>query len=380
MSADSGAPSVAVIGVHGHGRHHLNAIRAAQAEGRMRLAAVCDVRAPEDAEVPTYSDHRAMLAETAPDVVVIVTPPATHLPIASDALRSGADVLLEKPPLLSLDEHDQLAGVVAETGRVCQIGFQSLASPALAELQEAIETGVLGEIIGVAAMGTWVRTDAYYARAPWAGHRDLRGVPTGDGALTNPFAHAVMNVLALAGAPPERAFLELYRARHTIEVDDTSYLELDCGGIRCAVAVTLCAPEHTPPRIVVHGSSGQAELDYTTDMLALPGRQPRQVQGREPLLDNLIAHRADPAVPLVAPLSATRGFTAVLAAVAEAPVHPIPHEHTTVLGAGEERRVIVHGVERAVAIAGDRLTGFAAQRVDWATARPWRVLDVATNT
>ena len=43
---------------------------------------------------------------------------------------------------------------------------------------------------------------------------------------------------------------------------------------------------------------------------------------RDDLLENLLAHRADPAVPLYCPLSATGGFTKVVEAVrvAEAPV------------------------------------------------------------
>jgi hypothetical protein len=43
--------------------------------------------------------------------------------------------------------------------------------------------------------------------------------------------------------------------------------------------------------------------------------EPLHVPGRTSLLENLIAHRADPAVPLVVPLSRTESFTAVLQAL-----------------------------------------------------------------
>ena len=49
-------------------------------------------------------------AAVRPDVAVICTPPHTHLAIALDALRAGCDMLLEKPPVLSLAEHHAARG------------------------------------------------------------------------------------------------------------------------------------------------------------------------------------------------------------------------------------------------------------------------------
>ena len=60
------------------------------------------------------------------------------------------------------------------------------------------------------------------------------------------------------------------------------------------------------------GTGGQAVLEYPTDRLRLPGDvATRRVPGRLGLLENLLAHRADPAgVPLIAPLARTAPFTA----------------------------------------------------------------------
>ncbi|HEY3506198.1 MAG TPA: Gfo/Idh/MocA family oxidoreductase [Actinocatenispora sp.] len=368
---------VALVGVHGHGRQHLADLDDRHRRGTLELAALCDVRSPAPdglAATPTpYTDVDTMVADARPDVVVIATPPATHLPIASAALRAGADVLLEKPPVLSLAEHAALAAVVAETGRSCQIGFQSLASPALADLRAAIGSGAIGRVTGVAATGRWVRTDGYYRRAAWAGRRTLRGRPTADGALTNPFAHAVMNCLALVGDAPTGATLELYRARPDIETDDTSCLTLTGADVRCVVAVTLCAVDHLPPRIRVYGTNGRADLEYNTDRVRLPGGEWRAVPGRPALLDNLLAHRADRGVPLLAPLSATATFTSVLAAVGAAPVHPVPAGFVTSYGGGDDRRLVLAGVDDAIETAADRLVGFADQGVAWAGAPPTHV-------
>jgi predicted dehydrogenase len=325
-------PRVALIGATGHGAWHLRRLTEAAGAGRVELAGVCDLR-PVETAAPLFTDHRDMLRAATPDAVVICTPPHTHLGIACDAARAGADLLLEKPPVLSLAEHAQLTEVLAGTGRHCQVGFQALGSPALAELCAAIRDGRLGTVVGVGAAGAWWRSDEYFHRVPWAGRRSLDGRPVLDGALGNPFAHAVMDALVVAAAAgggwPRRLAAERYRVAD-IEVEDTACLRLDlAGGLPVLVAVTLRSAEFVAGEIVVKGTGGRAVLEYPTDRLTLPGDcAPRTVPGRVDLLDNLLAHRADPRVPLLAPLADTAPFTAVIEALYRAdPPVPVPDRY-----------------------------------------------------
>ncbi|MEV4702951.1 Gfo/Idh/MocA family oxidoreductase [Actinoplanes sp. NPDC049316] len=308
--------TVALIGANGHGRHHRRHLAALPG---VRLVALADPRPVEpDPPVPdgvqVFTDHRALLAAARPDVAVICTPPHTHLPIATDALRAGCDVLLEKPPVQTLAEHRALTAVVRETGRACQVGFQALGSRAAARLWDAVARE---EVTRIAAVASWQRDDAYYARAPWAGRRSLGGRPVVDGALVNPLAHAVMQCLATAAAAgagaPVALEAERYRTR-PIEADDTAFARLTLdGGLRILAAVTLAGEEYIAGEIIVDGTAGRAVLEYPTDRLALPGEpELREVPGRTGLLENLVAHRADPSVPLLAPLSRTEPFTTVV--------------------------------------------------------------------
>jgi predicted dehydrogenase len=189
---------VTLIGARGHGANHLRRLCELDDEGRLRLVAVCDLapidgaaRAGLPAGTRLFTSHRELLDEAGAEVVVIATPPHTHLPIATDAAIAGADLLLEKPPVASLAEHDQLTEVLRQTGRRCQVGFQALGSAALAELLRAVGAGSLGTVASVASPGAWIRTDAYWARAPWAGRRHLDGRAVTDGALSNPFGHSI---------------------------------------------------------------------------------------------------------------------------------------------------------------------------------------------
>jgi predicted dehydrogenase len=375
---------LALIGANGHGIWHRRAIAPLHESGRVRLVGLCDVRpieAAPGAPVPDgtrlFADHRELLAATRPDIAVICTPPHTHLAIATDALRAGCDLLLEKPPVRSLAEHHRLAQVLAETGLACQVGFQALGSPALVRLAEAIDAGLLGAVTAIGVAGSWQRDDAYYARSPWAGRRAVNGQPVLDGALANPFAHALMQALAIARAStdkwrPRTVDVERYRAR-PIEVDDTACLRVTLdSGLPLTVAVTLCGEGYIAGEVSVDGTAGRALLEYQTDRLQLPGDpEPRELSGRVSLLDNLLEHRTDRSVPLVAPLSTTEPFTAVLEAIQETPEpSPIGDEWLTSSGIGPARQVTVVGVNDAIRRAVEHRALFSELSVPWATRPP----------
>ncbi|NUT38097.1 MAG: Gfo/Idh/MocA family oxidoreductase [Hamadaea sp.] len=358
-------PKVALIGAAGHGLSHRKHLTALAEAGELDFVALCDTAPIEDAgRLPVFTDHRQMLEHKRPDVVVICTPPFTHEPIAVDCVRAGADLLLEKPPVLSLAEHATLAAVLAEQGRFCQVGFQALGSPALPLIRRAVADGVLGEVVGVSAYGAWQRADSYWSRSPWAGRRSVHGRPSVDGALANPFAHAVMQCLALLpGGPPAEFAIELERFRaRDIEVDDTSCVRIvPRHGPAVVVAVTLCAEGFTPGQVLVHGTEGRVELEYPTDRLRLPGEAGfTQLGGREDLLLNLLAHRRDPGVALLAPLALTAPFTAVVEAVqAAADPWPVDPARLSIRGEGPSRTVVVQGVDAVVRAAAERLALFS---------------------
>jgi predicted dehydrogenase len=353
-----------VAGVHGHGATHVH-----NARRYGDLVAIADPRPPDDAGVPVFPSLEELLAATEVDVVVISTPIQTHVPLAELALRAGADVLLEKPPTASLAEFDQLSKVIEETGRACQVGFQAQASAATLQLAQLMADGGLGEIRGISATGKWLRKAAYFDRAPWAGRRTLNGVAVVDGAVTNPLAHSTAAALLLDGSTgvDDIASVEtdLFRA-NDIESDDTSTVRITTTrGTSILIAVTLCAAEHLDPAVIVHGSRGRAVLNYTTDTLELPDS--RQVLARGDLLQNLIAHRADPAVPLYCSFAATGGFTRVVEAIrlADEPA-VIADAFVRWEGEGADRHPIVHDVEHWIDRASDELALFSELGTPWA--------------
>ncbi|WP_432536002.1 Gfo/Idh/MocA family protein [Kineococcus arenarius] len=370
-------PRVAVVGVNGHGRSHLQHVLDAHAAGRLRLAAVADPRLDDLPELPAgtrrHPDLGDLLDEGAPDVVVLSTPIHTHAALAAAAVRAGADVLLEKPPTATAAEFTELSATVEAAGRLCQVGFQSLGSAAVDHVRRRVADGRVGEVTGYSAAGCWVRTRAYYQRARWAGHRHLDGRVVADGALTNPLAHAVATALAVAGAQRAEDVTavetDLFHV-HDIEADDTSAARVHlAGGRDLLVAVTLCAAERGEPFVVVEGTAGRITLYYTLDTVVeeVPGHPPLVSRHeRTHLLSDLLAARAQ-GTPLRSPLAGSGGFTRVLEAVVTGPApRPVAEgffERLPLPGGDEGRRLT--GVEQAVAAALRERATFSELGLPW---------------
>ncbi|MDR7382804.1 Gfo/Idh/MocA family protein [Promicromonospora iranensis] len=329
-------PKVAVVGIHGHGGSHLRTVADLEGRSLARLSAVVDPREPDDAPAPWFASLGDLLsagADALPDVVVLSTPIHTHLPLARAAMEAGIDVLLEKPTTASLAEHAELVAVAERTGRLCQVGFQTFGSHALPAVVDLIARGEVGQVTGIGAIGTWVRTAAYWARSPWAGRRRMGDRAVVDGVVTNPLAHAVATALWVGGARAgtDLAYVntDLWRA-NPIEADDTSSLRaVGTDGTRYGFGLTLCAAERTPSRVIVQGTAGEIELEYEHDLVRLrTGRVVAEKQyGRTGLLENLLRARAGER--LLCDVRDTGAFMQVLEAVRTAP-DPAPIADTFV--------------------------------------------------
>ncbi|GAA2205900.1 hypothetical protein GCM10009850_013580 [Nonomuraea monospora] len=376
------APAKIVLaGAQGHGRHHLGILRELAGRGVVELVGVCDLRPVEvDFCAPVQSsDLGALIAKTGAEFTIVCTPINTHADLTIAALRAGSHVLLEKPPAPSPAEQRRIAEVVAETGLACQVGFQSLGSAAVPALRGLIASGRLGQVRGIGGWGAWHRPSAYFTRAPWAGRRRMNGVDVMDGALTNPFAHAIATALALHDSPIAEIETELYRA-HPIESDDTSCVRVRLAdGFTITMAATLCAPYVEPPpgktargeaHLVVRGDAGVATLTYTHDRLKveLPdGSVTTTVHDRAGLLENLIDHVRTGAELLV-PLASTERFTQVLDAIRLAPEPtPIPERHQVVQRDAEGEVVgrLLPGVTELTRRSATELALFSELDVPW---------------
>jgi len=346
---------VGVAGVHGHGRSHVDAVLAA---ADLELVAAADPRGGGDVPSSTrvYDDAAAMIDDVDLDVVVLSTPIPTHTELAGRALARGAHVLLEKPPVPSVADHHALLSAADAASRAVQVGFQSLGSSGVSATAEAAASGVIGEVLHYGAVGQWSRSEEYWRRAPWAGHRVADGRLVADGVVTNPLAHAVATAFAIAGAaaPDDIVAIDAdLRRANDIDTDDTSSLVVELrGGARVAAGLAVTASERHEPYVLVRGTRGFLVYVYTLDTLhvhregaVLPRTYAFERTG---LLPNLAGHirRGD---ELLSPLHRTGAFTRVLEAVVTGPpATPVdPRLVRAAVSDGETFRTVT-GIEDAV--------------------------------
>ncbi|MGC5001821.1 Gfo/Idh/MocA family protein [Streptomyces sp. DT203] len=374
---------VVLAGARGHGRWHLANIRRLQDQGLVRLAGICELTpltetelAPFVGELPAQSaDFGELLDSTGARVAVVCTPIQTHTELALTAAAHSVHLLLEKPPAATFADFERMITGVRAAGIACQVGFQSFGSHAVPAIRALVDSGAIGAVQGIGAAGAWVRDDAYYHRAPWAGRRRIGTADVVDGVLTNPLAHAVATALELAGSgtADDVASIEteLFRA-HDIEADDTSCVRITTTrGLPVTAAVTLCAEQAGEPYVIVHGDRGRITFWYKQDRVLIQraGHGPEEaVHGRTDLLENLVDHLAGRAALLVPP-QRTGAFMRVVEAVRTAP-EPValPSEawHTEPATASTGARRVVRGIDALVAAGADTLTLFSELGVPWA--------------
>lgn len=99
--------------------------------------------------VDSCGDHMSLLEKDV-DAVVVVTPTATHKRIATDAIRAGKHVLLEKPMTGSSSDLMELVKLAEQHGVVLAGGFVERHNPVVDFARKGIKSGEYGELITAA--------------------------------------------------------------------------------------------------------------------------------------------------------------------------------------------------------------------------------------
>jgi predicted dehydrogenase len=234
---------LAIAGMGVMGRDHLENALKLQEEGVLRLVGLADVAAeraskPGEAHgIPAFADYNTMLAEAAPDFVVIATPHPQHEEVTAAAAQRGIHVLCEKPIAHSVAAADRMIDACARAGVLLGIDFNQRTTPAYIRAREMIAGGELGELYRVNFIASgWYRTQAYYDSGGWRGTWDGEG----GGVIMNQAPHHLDLYCWLAGLPSSVKATALTRV-HQIEVENTVAALLQHGSERVDTFYTTTA-------------------------------------------------------------------------------------------------------------------------------------------
>jgi predicted dehydrogenase len=94
-----------------------------------------------------YGDYRKMLAENKLDIVLIGSPDHWHALQAIEALKSGANVYVQKPISVDVLEGEAMVAAARKYNKVVQVGTQRKSTPHLINAKKRIvDAGLLGKI------------------------------------------------------------------------------------------------------------------------------------------------------------------------------------------------------------------------------------------
>ncbi len=86
----------------------------------------------------TFSDYREMLKAKDLDIVLVAPPDHWHALIMIEAVKSGADVYVQKPISVDVNEGRAMAAAAQKYGRVVQVGLQRRSTPHIVEAKETL--------------------------------------------------------------------------------------------------------------------------------------------------------------------------------------------------------------------------------------------------
>ena len=243
------------------------------------------------------------------DAVDIVTPADTHLELVTRCLREGKDCFVEKPLALTVAEAHQLADVVAQTGRVLQVGHIFRFHPVSDVLRRCLAEGRVGQV--------------RYLTGRFAGFKRPR---TDVGATQTDAIHYFDLFAHLLGRGPTAvtATLRDYLGRG---LDDLSFVTVEYGEVPAFVEAGYFAPGTYRDCLIV-GDRGSLVADFGRSFVTVFGqrhqrrdgqwvaregdREEIKAAGEEPLRRELqeflesVASRRSPSVNVQAGLEALR--------------------------------------------------------------------------
>jgi predicted dehydrogenase len=205
----------------------------------LELAGVCDTN-PErlaaaehdHAGIRAYSELKALLADSAVDLVALVTPHDEHCPQAVAAAKAGKHVVVDKPMCLSAREGQRMIEAARRAGVMLSVFQNRRWDGDFLTVRKIVEHGTLGPVFQIeSSVGGWG------APGGWRRVKKHMG-----GNLLDWGAHLVDQANILAASPPVRVFAQMQHRVWDVDIETHDKL-LVCyeSGLVADIEVTCVA-------------------------------------------------------------------------------------------------------------------------------------------
>ena len=252
---------VAIVGTgnisHAHVKGYL------EFPDRCKIVALVDI-VPEKAQrmketyhldADVYDDHEKILSRTDIDLVDVCTPPYVHASISINCLRSGKNVVCEKPMAASLEECDAMIRARDESGKKLSIIAQNRFRQPIANLKALLDSGIAGPVRSVQVDSFWWRGHCYYDLW-WRGTWEKEG----GGCTLNHAVHHIDMLAWMMGLPQKVTSVLANVAHDNAEVEDLSASILQYPGALAQLTAS----------VVHHGEEQQLVFQCEKAKIAAP--------------------------------------------------------------------------------------------------------------
>lgn len=142
---------VAVIGYGGQGAWHCEQIIKSDV---VELAGTYDIKenrreAARERGIFVYGSNEEIFADRSVDIIVVATPNDVHEDLVVSGLKSGHNVICEKPVALSVDEFDRMVAAQNESGKLLSVHQNRRWDVDFLGVKSVIESGEIGEVIRI---------------------------------------------------------------------------------------------------------------------------------------------------------------------------------------------------------------------------------------
>lgn len=246
-----------------------NHIRAALAND-LEIVALCDLvednrnkaleLIPEEkrAGVKLYESHLEMLEAEHPDLVAIALGSGLKRRLSVDCMKAGANVIVEKPIALSLEDADVMISTAKECGVKLIVNHQLRFGETVRALKAESETGKFGKLLHGTVQVRRNRNKAYFDAGKW------RGTWANDGGtLMNQCIHYTDLLQWVMGSDVDEVFAYTDRMTHPyIEAEDLglAILKFKNGAYATIEGTVNTYPKNLSDAMAVFGETGTVSL------------------------------------------------------------------------------------------------------------------------
>jgi predicted dehydrogenase len=234
-----------------------------------------------EAEMKLPADERI-------DFVTIATPNHTHFPIAKAALDAGFNVVCDKPLTLNLEQAEQLAGIVDESGAVFALTHNYTGYPLVRQAREMILSGELGEINAVRAsyLQGWLRTRLEQENQKQAAWRTDPAKSGAAGSFGDIGTHAFNLARYMTGLKPEAVAcnLKIFETGRKLDDYGAAVVRFESGALGSVTASQISHGRENDLSIEIDGTKGslQWRQEEPNHMIVRRNGQPHAIYTRDP--------------------------------------------------------------------------------------------------